>query len=166
MTRPQHSLPLVRDWMSARPLVVRADMPILDALDSLAKHHFSGAPVVDAQGGVVGVLSEVDVLRLLVTGTFEGGPLGGVESAMTREVQAVHVEDDVFAAAHQLLSSKVRRLPVLDGRELVGVFTVRDADRALRAVHGIGDRPAKPATPGAAWDPRASEERDRRTGDR
>jgi CBS domain-containing protein len=44
----------VRDFMSTRVVTVHPDSPIMDAAQLMLKHHFSGLPVVDGNGRVVG----------------------------------------------------------------------------------------------------------------
>ncbi len=51
------------DIMSRPVACIQSSMDMIDAIHFLAGKHFSGAPVVDASGKIVGVLSEKDFLR-------------------------------------------------------------------------------------------------------
>ena len=51
-----------RDLMTVNPVVLPERLPLREAARLLWKHHVSGAPVVDADGRCVGVLSAVDFL--------------------------------------------------------------------------------------------------------
>jgi CBS domain-containing protein len=147
---------LVRDFMTPNVRTLPADMAIDDALVRLRRYGHSGAPVVDADGQVVGVLSEVDCMRVLASAAFHAMPAGDVSIFMSRDVESLSPDDDIFAATQRFEQSRVRRFPVIDGRMLVGIVTVRDLDRALweitqerKKVHKEPEHP-----PGAAWDPR------------
>src|SRR5215831_14923753 len=53
----------VGDFMSTRVVTVHSDSPIMDAAQLMLKHHFSGLPVVDDNGRVVGIVTQHDLLR-------------------------------------------------------------------------------------------------------
>ena len=150
------TLPLVRDFMSPRVSTLPADLEIDEALLRLRKAGYSGAPVVDATGALVGVLSEVDCMKVLASAAFHAMPTGPVADFMTREVAVLAPETDLFAAVHRAQETRFRRFPVLDGAALVGIVTVRDLDKALweiaQARTRVRREPEHP--PGAAWDPR------------
>src|SRR4051812_18285965 len=61
----------VRDFMASRIVTFSPEMPISGAVGILVQHRYSGAPVVDAKGRLVGVLSEKDCLRVAVLGTAD-----------------------------------------------------------------------------------------------
>ena len=61
-------LPVVRDYMAGKLLTLRSDTEILDAVAFLVKHKISGAPVVDNDKHLLGVISEKDCLNLLAKG--------------------------------------------------------------------------------------------------
>ncbi len=56
---------LVRDVMTTDPVVVPVDATIDVAIELMLTHRVSGLPVVDSFSGLVGVLSEYDVLQLI-----------------------------------------------------------------------------------------------------
>lgn len=141
-----------------------ASLPVDQALAVLHDAGFSGAPVVDDGGRVVGVFSALDGLRVLSTAAFHEMPPGTVADHMTRAVRTVRPEQDLFAVAQVLLQGHHRRLPVVDGDgHLVGLVTVGELTEALRRIQAQRDAVKVDRTPaGAAWDPVASEDRDRR----
>ncbi len=119
---------LVKEFMSPNPVVAEVPGRRIDALLLMAKHGFSGLPVVDAKGNYVGVVTrraimenpEEDQLSLLVR----------------RDVEPVHPEDDVSTAAERMLRHGVRHLPVVEDSRVVGVLTPMDL---LRVIEGSGD---------------------------
>jgi CBS domain-containing protein len=56
----------VDDLMTIDPFVVAADASIEEAEGLLRRHHISGLPVVNADGRLVGVISQTDLLHLAV----------------------------------------------------------------------------------------------------
>lgn len=59
--------PTIKDIMTKEVISVRPDTPILDANEILAKHNFDGVPVIDAEGNLVGILTQYD---MVVQGSF------------------------------------------------------------------------------------------------
>jgi len=150
------TLPLVREFMSPRVSSLPQDLEIEQALLRLRKAGHSGAPVVDQAGALVGVLSEVDCMKVLASAAFHAIPSGPVSDFMTREVSTLAPDTDLFAAVHRAQQTRFRRFPVVEDGRLVGIVTVRDLDKALWEIaqartklHRVQEHP-----PGAAWDPR------------
>jgi CBS domain-containing protein len=56
----------VDEVMTRNPITIRSDMPLLEAIRLLYEHQFSSLPVVDDAGRLVGILTEVDIYRLLL----------------------------------------------------------------------------------------------------
>lgn len=158
-------LPLVRDFMTSAPKALREDDPIDEALAALESGGWTGAPVVDASGALVGVVSEVDGVRVLASAGFHTMPPGTVADHMTRDVRSARPDEDLYAVANRMVTGGIRRLVVREGARIVGLITLADVGRALRRVQAERDRVHRATKPaGAAWDPRASEARDRQRG--
>lgn len=86
--------------------------------------------VTNAEEEIVGIVTERDILRQLNTGAdFRKTRLGAV---MTRKLAAVQVDDDIQTAMDYMVTLKIRRLPVLAGKEVAGLITVRDLLLAMR----------------------------------
>jgi CBS domain-containing protein len=66
-TRPVQTALTVADAMTRDPIVLRSDDALADAARVLDEAHISGAPVVDADGILVGVLSRTDLLHARAT---------------------------------------------------------------------------------------------------
>jgi len=126
-------LPVVRDFMDKVVPTVPPEMPILDAVDFLLDKHVTGAPVVDAQGRVCGMLTEKDCLRLLTTGMDGDVPSGAVRDFMTTDVAHCEPGMNVYFVAGLFLKANYRRLPVIEGGKLVGAITRFDILRVIKA---------------------------------
>lgn len=105
------------------------------ALEMMEANGLSTLPVIDANGELVGVVTEPDVLLLLAP-TAEGAgrsDLGAaVGAAMTSQPAALGMHDGLARAVRILAEVSWDALPVTDGRRLVGILT-RDAATAAQA---------------------------------
>lgn len=129
-------LSLASDIMAKKLLTLRPEDDIYDAIAALISRKFSGAPVVDGSGALVGVLSEKDCLRLLADGSMHELPGGRVADYMTRNVETVLPSTDIVSLAGHFLRNNYRRLPVVtaEGR-LVGQVSRRDVLVGIQRMH-------------------------------
>jgi len=120
--------------MTADPIVVAADAPLADAARLIEKHHIHGLPVVDALGGVIGVVSQTDMLRARTTqDLWARWPGLRVRHLMTSPALTIGAEAELADAASLMERERVHRLVVVgtDGRTPVGVLSTTDL------VHGM-----------------------------
>ena len=121
----------VRQFMAATPIAFAPDTNVLDAISKLIKNRISGAPVIDAQGDLVGVLSERDCLRVTVTAAYHDDWGGPVSEYMSTAVESVEPDMGIVELAEQFLSEPYRRYPVIENNNVVGLISRRDVLRAL-----------------------------------
>jgi CBS domain-containing protein len=122
---------LVRDYMAGRLITFKPDMDVLDALYELVQNRIAGAPVVDDQGELVGMLSELDCLKIALNAGYYGDSGGPVSEYMTPDVETIDAEMSIVDLAQKFLSCGYRRFPVLRNNRLVGQISRRDVLRAL-----------------------------------
>lgn len=125
-------LPLIRDYMDKVVPTLPVDTGILEAVDFLLDKHVTGAPVVDASGAVVGIITEKDCLRLLSTGLGADVPHGTVRDFMTTKVDSIPPDMNVYFAAGLFLKANYRRLLVMEHGKLVGAITRFDILRVIQ----------------------------------
>jgi len=125
---------LVDDFMTTHLATAKPEMDLLALVDLLLIQGISGAPVVDQDGKLVGMISEQDCLRKILVGTYQGDIGGRVEDAMTSPVETVKMGASIVEVAEQMLMTNRRRFPVVDleGR-LRGQISRRDLLKAVRA---------------------------------
>lgn len=133
MRAPYHIL-TARDLMATSLLTFQPEQTILDAMKLLLKHGVSGGPVVDGDGTLLGILSELDCLRMLASDEFyseeqEEGAL--VEDYMTRGGRSIPPDLGIYGLSHYFLTTPIRRLPVVEGRKLIGQVSRRDVLRGV-----------------------------------
>ncbi|AQZ61633.1 CBS domain protein [[Actinomadura] parvosata subsp. kistnae] len=158
---------LVREVMSSPVITVRRTDPVRRAIRTLHGHDITAAPVVDDSGRLVGVVSELDLLR----GEFEPDPRASVlpphaaqeppprrvMEVMTREAVTVTETTDVTTVIDLMVGKRIKSLPVVRGQEIVGMISRRDLmamlarpDGELRAAVEAALREHYPFGP--SWD--------------
>jgi acetoin utilization protein AcuB len=114
----------VKELMRTRNLVsVRADDDLSVAAQIMRWAGVRHLPVL-ADGAVVGVLTERDLLRYRAEGGREEG--APVRAYMTGPPHVIGPEDDVAGACAQMVARRIGCLPVVDGDRLVGILTTTD----------------------------------------
>ncbi len=122
---------LVRDYMAGRLVTFKPDMDVLDAIHELLHNRIAGAPVVDDQGDLLGMLSELDCLKVALNAGYYGDSGGPVSEYMTPDVETVDADMNIIDLAQKFLQYGYRRFPVLRNNRLVGQISRRDVLRAL-----------------------------------
>ena len=102
---------------------------VLDAMSLFLERGISGAPVVD-HWVLVGVLSEVDLIEVVVQDSYYNENVGIVADFMQSEVEWVEPDMDIFTLAQRFTKRHRRRYPVLENGQLVGHISRRDVLRA------------------------------------
>jgi CBS domain-containing protein len=132
----------VRDLMTERPRTTRPEMPLREAAREMLSSGLSALPVVDEDGGLLGLLSERELMRhfittsLPATSRFTPPSAHGrrtVRDVMTRQVLCVAPEQSLADVAALMTNKDVERVPVVRGGRLVGFLTRGDIVRKLIA---------------------------------
>tara|TARA_R110000787_G_scaffold123580_10_gene234665 strand:- start:3341 stop:3748 length:408 start_codon:yes stop_codon:yes gene_type:complete len=123
----------VRDHMTTVDQLVKLSpqMEVMAAINQLVKHHISGAPVVNAEGELVGMLSEMDCMQVGLIAAEDTCVAGPVSQFMKTEVVSVSPEDSLTQIAQLFLSKPFRRYPVMEGKQLLGQISRSDVLKAI-----------------------------------
>lgn len=132
----------VRDIMTERPRSVGVDAPLRSAVMDMRRSGVGALPVVDEENRVIGLLSERELLRHLLSHYLPraGGPRSGppgaaarrtVRDVMTRQVLCVSPHQPLAEVASLMLNKDVERVPVVRDGILVGFLTRGDIVRKL-----------------------------------
>ena len=137
----------VRDVMETEVVTLRPEMSARDAARVLAEHRIGGAPVVDEQRRVLGVLSQSDLARLeadrpsaAAAGAFFSDvedyrdlavlpadeSLVRVDAVMQRDVLSVPPAATLQEAAQRMRAQRIHRLLVLEDGRLRGLVSALD----------------------------------------
>ncbi len=122
----------VRDYMTRHLVTFRSDTDLFTAINRLLEHRISGAPVVDSQGHLIGMLSEGDCLRGILSGAYYEAIGGNVSAYMTTELETVSPEADIIDLSERFLRGRLGRMPVIESGRLVGQISRSDVLRAVK----------------------------------
>jgi CBS domain-containing protein len=147
-----------RDIMATPVVSVSKEQTLKDVIELLAKHRFSGVPVVDDGGVVVGILSDTDIVRYSHrTNVIPFSDLSGwispytdisdlaslrkgidllsktrVSQVMTKKVYTAFPDTTVPEIARMMSRRNINRVPVVDGEgKLLGIVTRADLVRNM-----------------------------------
>jgi CBS domain-containing protein/mannitol/fructose-specific phosphotransferase system IIA component (Ntr-type) len=131
----------VRDIMTVRPLTVRGDAPLREAAQRMVRSGVGGLPVVEEGERLVGMLSERELMRHLLSSYLQGGGSRSlpapptarrtVRDVMTRQVLCVSPEQPLAEVASLMTNKDIDRVPVVKEGRLVGLLTRGDIVRKL-----------------------------------
>ncbi|GJM29078.1 MAG: hypothetical protein DHS20C17_17130 [Cyclobacteriaceae bacterium] len=126
-------LPTIDKIMAKDEITLSPDQPINDAIDILLKHKVTGAPVLDKNRKIVGMITEKDCLKVLIDSAYHNMPFSDktVATYMSPVVKTVTTEHDLLDVANEFLTTNYRKFPVVYKDTLVGQVSRRDVLRAI-----------------------------------
>jgi len=114
---------VLRDLMSTRVALTTPDTSVAEAAAGMVKANVGSAIVMQGRF-LAGILTERDVLRAAASG--ESLVTARVMEWMTPDPQSASADTSVEEAAVIMLKNGFRHLPVVDGRTVCGVVSLRD----------------------------------------
>lgn len=120
-----------QDFVRRQPHLVTSGTPVAEILAGMSAADASSALVVDAQGRLIGILTERDIVRRVA---LRAGPDTPAERVMTAPVKSIAADDLLFRAVGRMRRARLRHMPVVDaaGRP-VGVLDLTEALAAAAA---------------------------------
>jgi len=114
------------DIMTKDVITLRPKTNIIDAVKALVNNKISGAPVVNDQGNILGVVTEKDLLVSLdFIGMGEAQEVY-VEEFMTIDVITFDENTSVKEIIQTLVMKNIKRVPILRDNKVVGIVSRRD----------------------------------------
>ena len=110
---------------------ISPDARVFDALKLMADKEV-GALVVIEDGEIVGILSERDYARKVIL-KDKSSKQTAVSEIMSRTVFGVHLDTTVQECMALMTQKRIRHLPVLDNRRLMGVISIGDVVKSIMA---------------------------------
>lgn len=144
---------LARDVMTSPAISAAPDTTIVEIVDIMLEHRISAVPIVDDSNAVVGIVSEGDLIRSKRPGeptdrSWWLSALGGqavsvfdrnaardlrAADIMTRDVAMAHADTPLQRVAEMLDRTRVKRLPIIEAGQLVGIVSRTNLLQALTA---------------------------------
>jgi len=119
---------LIKDYMNKNPMTVLPETNIADVANITLKNKLSGVLVVDRSKKLLGMISELDCLRVMSESIYHDGRNTTSLSAadvMTKEVTIVSPDAQLFDVMTSMLNQGQRRRPVIENGKLIGQVTCR-----------------------------------------
>lgn len=152
----------VSDVMTRNVVSIRSDDTILKAARLMLQNRISGLPVVDAEGGLIGMVTEGDFLRRAEINTARRRPkwieflLGPgrladeftrasgrrVQEVMTQKPVTVGEDVSLATAVELMERNRIKRLPVVRDGKIVGIISRANLVRALVSLPQASEAPA------------------------
>ena len=123
-------MPSARDLMTSPAQCLSEGDTLVVAAQALRSQGVGSMPVKDASGGLAGMITDRDIV---VRGIAEGfdPTTATVGEISTQTVVVVDVDDDEQAVLNALTQNQVRRLPVVEGKDVVGMISQADIARSM-----------------------------------
>jgi CBS domain-containing protein len=117
----------VRSIMTQQLSTLHDTATIDDAIEIIVQQKIGGLPIVNAEGVLGGIVTERDVMKVLVTEKVDRT----VEEVMTSSLQVTEPDAPIGKVTRDLTNHRFRRLPVVSGDVLYGIITTSDIMRYL-----------------------------------
>jgi len=108
-----------------RIICIEPSADIAAAAKLLSAHHIGALVVRDADGRLVGILSERDIVRTMAD-VGSAGLQAPVAQIMTRNVSTCDVDDSISSLMERMTEGKFRHMPVFDKERLIGLVSIGD----------------------------------------
>ena len=133
--QPETKVPSVEAYMTRELITFKKDTDINAVIRSLLDNRISGAPVLDEDGSVVGLIDDKDCLNVLFGNVYNRLPTTSetVSKYMSNVMKSISVNQNILDVATVFISSPYKRLLVMDDDDkLVGQISRRDILRAIK----------------------------------
>lgn len=123
-----------RELMTSDPIWIDVDLTALEAARIMAEDDIGALPVCNRQGRLQGMVTDRDIVVKVLAAGKDPSTCKVSELAGQGEVVTIGADDSVEEVMRTMKDHAVRRLPVIDGTQLVGMVAQADIART------VGDR--------------------------
>jgi len=128
----------VADYMTRKLITFTPDQSIMEVMEKLIKNRISGAPVVNEDNELLGVISEGDCIKHISDSRYHNLPMlnATVGQNMAIDVETIDANMNVFDAARFFIERKHRRFPIVEDGKLIGQISQMDVIKAALQLKG------------------------------
>lgn len=123
-------MPTAREIMTSAPTYIEFDLTVADAAAAMTEEDFGALPVCN-NGKLQGVLTDRDIVTKVIAAGLDPATTTVGDVTGNVEVVTIGADDSIEEAVRTMKKYAVRRLPVIDGTELVGMVSQADIARAM-----------------------------------
>ena len=98
---------------------------ISETIRKLVEHDRGSFPVCNDKGGLVGIITERDIVRKCFSGDTDCSKYK-VQDVMSRKVAVGQADDELDYAINVMKTERIRHLPVIDDKQVIGMISMRD----------------------------------------
>lgn len=113
----------VKDAMNCDVVSVCPDETLEKAIELLLNNDISGMPVIDKNGRLHGIITQFQLLEVVYDPQRKKAR---IDQCMTRDVLTIDENAMLGAAANLFVVHRIRRLPVMRGKKVVGIISRKD----------------------------------------
>lgn len=138
ITRTYHRSIAVADYMSRKLVTFTPEQTLLEVMETFMRYRITGAPVVDENGKLIGIISDSDCMKQISEGRYFNMPIGDMIVAryMSTEVMTIQGDTTIFDAATRFHRTRHRRFPVVENGFLIGQISRKDVMLATLKLSG------------------------------
>lgn len=128
----------ITKYMAKDLITFRRDTEINEVIDTLLEKRISGAPVLNDQNEVIGVIDDKDCLHVLVDSVYHNLPIRKriVDTYMTDVYKTISIDSDIVDVANEFLKSNFKRFLIVNSTgKLLGQISRRDILKAIQSVN-------------------------------
>ena len=133
---PTQRILTAREIMTPPGIVVNPEMSVFAAIPVLIKNNLTGCPVTTPDGQLLGILSELDCMKVIASDAFHSDDYSNsdilVSRYMTTECLTITAEMGIFRIANIFFEHTLRRIPVVDEGRLIGQITRSDVLKGIQ----------------------------------
>ncbi|NKI27699.1 CBS domain-containing protein [Arenibacter sp. 6A1] len=121
----------VCDYMTRKLITFKPEESVETVIMALLKHKISGAPVVNNNNELVGIISEGDCIKYISEKRYHNLPSNNsIGDHMVKNVETIDGNMNIFDAANKFLAEKRRRFPIVENGKLAGQISQKDILKA------------------------------------
>jgi CBS domain-containing protein len=120
-----------RDIMTPMAEWIDLDLSVFEAAKRMAKDDYGALPICNGQGRLQGMVTDRDIVVKVVAAGKDPKATKVSELATQPEVVTIGADDSIEEAMKTMKKYAVRRLPVIDGTDLVGMVSQADLAKSL-----------------------------------
>ena len=106
-------------------ITIQPGANLSEAIKKLADNHIGALPVCESKGGLIGIISERDIIEWFNKGNSKAESVR-VKDVMTTDVIVGLPDDNVEDIVKTMTEQRIRHLPVMREAEVVGILSFRD----------------------------------------
>ncbi|OGQ45709.1 MAG: hypothetical protein A3H42_03280 [Deltaproteobacteria bacterium RIFCSPLOWO2_02_FULL_46_8] len=116
---------MTHELLSVEPTIL-----VQDAVQLMDKHNIGALAILSPIQDLLGIFTERDLLRRVIAKKLDPAKTK-IEQVMTPKVMVAQASDNAMDLVEVMFREKFRHLPVVDGRKIVGIISLKDFYKCL-----------------------------------